>query len=154
MATNLLLPHKYKIIGRILLIPATVLGLILIITDFQPLIGAEVKVFALFDDNNSFTFITTDIDNTVIGVAFIIGALLTGFSKEKREDEFIAELRLSSLLWAVWVNYILLLLAFIFIYGTAFLQVMLYNMFTVLIIFVLRFNYLLYITSKAAPDEK
>lgn len=156
MAPKLLLPHRYKIIGWILLIPATVLGMILILTGFsKPIImDANVKVFALVDDNNSFTFITTNINNTVIGVTFIIGALLTGFSKEKREDEFIAELRLSSLLWAVWVNYILLFLAFILVYGSPFLTVMVYNMFTVMIIFILRFNYLLYKSSKTVSDEK
>ena len=54
----------------------------------------------------------------------------------------------------VKINYILLLLAFLFVYGTDFLIVMIYNMFTVLIIFIVRFNYILYKNSKTAPDEK
>jgi hypothetical protein len=58
------------------------------------------------------------------------------------------------LLWAVFVNYILLLLSFIFIYGTRFFNVMLYNMFTVLIIFIARFNYVLYKNSKSLKNEK
>jgi biotin transporter BioY len=87
-------------------------------------------------------------------VVFIIGALLVGFTKEKHEDEFIAELRLSSIFWAVWVNYIILLAAFLFVYGTPFLTVMIYNMFTVLIIFIVRFNFLLNKSTKAVPDEK
>ena len=81
-------------------------------------------------------------------------AMFVGFSKEKREDEFIAKLRLSSLLWAVWVNYVLLLFAFLFVYGTSFLTVMIYNMFTVLIIFIVRFNYILYKNAKSVSDEK
>ena len=117
------------------------------------------RVFALwyeevFGKTRYFTFITTGVTNTVIGVVFIIGALFVGFSKEKREDEFLAELRLSSLLWAVWVNYILLLLAFLFVYGPAFLDVMVYNMFTVLIIFIVRFNYILFVNAKTVSDEK
>jgi uncharacterized membrane protein len=79
---------------------------------------------------------------------------MVGFSKEKNEDEFITNLRQSSLYWAVIVNYILLLFAFVFLYGIAFLNVMLYNMFTILIIFIVRFNYVLYRTSKWKPDEK
>jgi ABC-type Fe3+-siderophore transport system permease subunit len=101
-----------------------------------------------------FSFIDVNITNTIIGVLFITGALLVGFSREKREDEFIAGIRLSSLLWAVAVNYLLLLLAFIFIYGTPFLDVMLYNMFTVLILFIARFHYMLYKNSKPLTDEK
>jgi hypothetical protein len=95
-----------------------------------------------------------DITNTLVGVVFITGAILVGFSREKKEDEYIANLRLSSLLWAVFVSYLLLLLAFIFIYGGAFFMVMVYNMFTVMVIFIIRFNYLLYKNSKPVSDEK
>jgi len=76
------------------------------------------------------------------------------FSKEKNEDEFIAEIRLSSLLWAVCVSYTLLLVAFLFVYGSPFFEVMIYNMFTVLIIFIVRFNYILYKNTRTVSDEK
>ncbi len=145
-------------IGWCLLIPAAVLGIILIFTDFEGM-PLNAKVFAIFNEdilgkNRSFSFIETNVTNTVAGVLFIAGAIFVGFSREKREDEFIANLRLSSLLWAVFVNYILLLFSFIFVYGTVFLNVMIYNMFTVLIIFIARFNYILYKNSKSVPDEK
>ncbi len=158
METKLLLPNKYKIIGWCLLIPATIMGLILIFTDYDAF-PIRAKVFAifneeLFEEKQSFSFIETNITNTVVGVLFIVGAMFVGFSKEKREDEFIAKLRLSSLLWSVWVNYILLLLGFLFIYGAAFFTVMIYNMFTVLIIFIVRFNYILHTNSKSVSDEK
>jgi hypothetical protein len=158
MPSKLLLPNRFKIIGWCLLIPSTILGLIMTLASYEvPWLNA--RVFAMFNDpflgkGQSFVFITTNITNTVVGILFIIGALFAGFSKEKKEDEFIANLRLSSLLWAVWVNYILLLLAFAFIYGTSFFTVMMYNMFTVLIIFIVRFNYILNKNSKPVPDEK
>lgn len=158
MSNKLLLPNKYKLIGWYLLIPTTILGIFLSFTEFESL-QINTKVFAIFSDqvfreSKFFSFIETNITSTIIGVIFIIGAMMVGFSKEKREDEFIEKLRLSSLLWAVWVNYILLFLSLIFIYGTAFLTVMIYNMFTVLIIFIIRFNYILYKNSKAVSDEK
>ena len=68
--------------------------------------------------------------------------------KEKKEDEYISKLRLSSLLWAVLINYTLLLLAFLFVYGEPFIPIIIYSMFTVLIIFIARFNYILYRNSK------
>jgi hypothetical protein len=158
MINKFLLPNKFKIIGWILFIPATVLGIILTITGFQ-IDWLNAKVFAIFSDGaigkaHKFGFMETNVTNTAVGVLFIIGAMLVGFSKEKKEDEFIANLRLSSLLWAVAVNYILLFLAFFFVYGTPFLTVMVYNMFTVLILFIARFNYILYRNSKTTPDEK
>ena len=104
--------------------------------------GAQLKI------------VETNITNTLIGVLFIAGAMLVAFSREKQEDEFIGKLRLFALLWAVCVNYALLLIAFIFIQGFAFLTVMVYNMFTVLILFITRFNYLLYVNNKMMPVEK
>jgi hypothetical protein len=158
MSGQLLLPNRYKLIGWCLLIPAIILALVL---HFGGLDAFPVKasVFAIFNHeifgkSQSFAFIETDITNTLVGVLFIAGAMFVGFSKEKQEDEFIAKLRLSSLLWAVWVNYILLFLSFAFVYGTAFLTVMVYNMFTVMIIFIVRFNYILYRNSKPVSDEK
>ena len=158
MSNKLLLPNKYKLIGWCLLIPATILGLVLSFTDFEAF-PIKAKAFAIFNKEimgktQFLTFIETNITNTVVGALFIVGAMLVGFSKEKSEDEFIAKLRLSSLLWAVWVNYILLLLSFLFVYELAFLTVMMYNMFTVLIIFIVRFNYILYKNSKSVSDEK
>ena len=158
MTNNLLLPNMYKRIGWVILIPATILGLILAFKEF----GAEwiwAKVFAIANEGTDFhyqyfVFRYTNITNTVIGSLFIIGALLVSFSREKNEDEFIAEIRLSSLLWAVWVSYVLLLVGFLLVYGTPFLDIMVYNMFTVLIIFIVRFNYILYKNSKAVSDEK
>lgn len=158
MSPKLLLPNRYKKIGWIILVPATLLGLILAYNEF----GADwlwARVFSIANEGTElhykyFSFRNTNITNTVIGSLFITGAMLVSFSKEKNEDEYIAELRLSSLLWAVCVSYILLLAAFLLVYGTPFLDVMVYNMFTVLIIFIIRFNYLLYKNSKTATDEK
>jgi hypothetical protein len=69
---------------------------------------------------------------------------MVGFSKEKIEDEYIASIRMNALVWAVFVNYSLLIVAFIFIYDLSFLNVMAYNMFTVLLLFIIRFHYLLF----------
>ena len=158
MKNTLLLPNSYKTIGWFVLIPATILGILLTTTNFNEL-EINTKVFAIFNSeflgkSQSFSFIHTNITSTLVGIMFIIGALIVSFSKEKLEDEFIADLRHSSLLWAVYVNYILLLLAFAFIYGGAFLNVMVYNMFTILIIFIIRFHFILYRNTKSMSDEK
>jgi hypothetical protein len=158
MSHSLLLPNRYKKIGWILLVPATIMGIVLLLTEYEGL-SIHATVFALFNEafftsNQNFQLITTNITNTLVGIVFIVGAVFVGFSREKKEDEFIANIRLTSLVWAVYVNYVLLLLSFIFIYGMAFLHVMIYNMFTVLIIFIGRFNYILYKNSKSVSDEK
>ena len=159
MQYKLLLPNKYKKIGWFILIPSTILGLMLMLTGFKGML-LNAKVFAIVNQSlfsskhQFFSFINASVTNTVIGFLFIAGALLVGFAKEKNEDEFIANIRLSSLQWAVLVSYTLLLVSFAFVYGNVFLIVMLYNMFTTLIIFIVRFNYVLYRNSKSLPYEK
>ncbi len=158
MPHKLLLPNKYKRIGWIIFIPSFILGLCIIIFGFESS-WLNAKVFSIFPsqifgDKKFFSTIPVNLTNTIVGTMFIIGCLLVGFTKEKNEDEYIAGIRLSSLLWAVFVNYLLLLLAFILIYDTAFLNVMIYNMFTVLLIFILRFNYILYKNAKSVSNEK
>ena len=158
MTTKLLLPNRYKTIGWILLIPSVLFGLYMIVTGFETKLvhGPTFAVLSegLMDDQKSFSLIRTDLTNTLTGTLFLAGALLVAFSREKQEDEFIAKLRLTSLLWAVLVNYVLLLLAFLFIYGLPFMSVMIYNMFTVLIIFIMRFHFILYQNTKTVADEK
>lgn len=165
MNRKLLLPNRFKTIGWFILIPATIAGIFLMATEYEAN-WLTTKVFAIFNDdlffgNNEsigaskyFTIITTDVTNTLVGILFIVGGIMVSFAKEKKEDEFIANLRLTSLMWSVWVNYALLLLCLIFVWGLAFFNVMVYNMFTILIIFIIRFNYILYRNAKSMADDK
>jgi hypothetical protein len=95
--------------------------------------------------DNSKSFHTSDhnLTNEVALSGVIISLLMIAFAKEKQEDEFIDKVRLESLQWAVLVNYLLLLIATWLIHGWGFIEVMMYNMLTVLIIFIVRFNYVL-----------
>jgi hypothetical protein len=159
MLKQILLPNRFKLIGWILLVPSTILGFMLMLSDLESKLKINSKVFALYNDEimgsgRHTGIISTDITNTLVGVFFILGAMMVGFSKEKKEDEYVANLRLSSLMWAVWVNYVLLLLSFIFIYGMGFFLVMIYNKFTVLIIFIGRFNIILLKNKMISIDEK
>lgn len=158
MKQKLLLPNRFKRVGWFILIPAAVMGIALIVLDYNT-IEINTTVFAIYADEvlgktHYFSFINTDIVNTLVGALFIVGSLLVGFSKEKNEDEYISNLRLNSLLWAVLVNYLLLLFMFLLIYGVGFLNVMVYNMFTVLIIFIAKFNYSLFRNSKSVSNEE
>lgn len=158
MSQKLLFPHFFKKIGWVILIPITLYGIFSHITSFE-LLPLNIKVFAFisdefFSDTQYFSMVKTNVGPTLTGILFIIGAMLVAFSKEKKEDEYITELRLSSLMWAVSVNYILLFLAFLFVYGMPFHTVMIYNMFTVIIIFIIRFHFILYKNFKLLADEK
>ena len=145
MKLNYLFPSKYKKIGWFIFIPTLLFGLFTIIFDFEPEF-LDVKAFSFFSDDLFkedvyFGMTKNNILNEILGVLMIIGSVLVAFSKEVNEDEYISKIRLESLVWAVYLNYAILLVAIVFVFGFSFLWVMIFNMFTILIFFIIRFNW-------------
>lgn len=143
MKTSYLFPSHYKRIGWIFLIPSIVIGVISLIYEIEPQ-ALEFKVPALFIDkflgeNKLAGIVTNNLFNEIIGVFIIVSSVFVAFSREKFEDEYISKIRLESLVWAVYTNYIVLLLALLFIYDYSFMFVMIFNMFTILLFFIVRF---------------
>lgn len=158
MKVNYLFPNKYKKIGWLILIPAAIIGLITLILEYEPDF-LDFKVPAIFIDElfgNKYLIgmVENNILNEVLGVLVIISSLLVAFSKEKSEDEYISKIRLESLVWAVYVNYGILLISFIFIFDLSFLWVMIFNIFTVLLFFIIRFNCQISKLKKSASNEE
>jgi hypothetical protein len=87
--------------------------------------------------------------NEITGLLIITSAFLVAFSKEKQEDEFISKIRLESLVWAVYLNYAILIIALLFIYDMSFMWVIIFNMFTILFFFIARFNWEVYKLKKS-----
>ena len=145
MKLNYLFPNRYKKIGLIILIPSLILGLIVVIYDLEPemfdLNVPAVFVNDIFEDSAFMGITNNNILNEICGVFLIISLILVAFSKEKQEDELINKIRLESLVWATYLNYGILLLAMIFVYDLSFLWVMIFNMFTILLFFIVRFNW-------------
>ncbi|WP_420603017.1 hypothetical protein [Flagellimonas sp.] len=148
MHTNYLLPNKYKVFGWILFVSGIVSGVLtyLIPLETEPL---KVKVLSLFDNFSGgpnemeyFKIIENGIAFELILLAIIFGGLIIGFSKEKVEDEFTYKLRNDSLVWAIIFNYLVLAALVIFIYKYTFMHVLVFNMFTPLLFFIVRFNFL------------
>jgi len=158
MKLNYLFPHRFKRIGLMILIPFIFLGLYIINYDVEPEIF-DFNVPAVFVDEimgEKFVFGMTEnnILNEIVGVVLILSFLMVAFSKEKQEDELIAKIRLDSLVWATYVNYGVLLLSMIFIYGMSFFWVMIFNMFTILLFFIVRFNWQVKKLNKTMTHEE
>jgi len=160
MKTKFLFPNRFKRIGWIILIPSTILGILFLYFDYYELKFLDLKVFAIYSSGDFFGgstimgFVKNNFTDEILGILFLIGAMFVGFSKEKQEDEFIVKTRLESLVWATYINYAILLFCFLFFYGTSFLNVMILNMFSILIFFIIRFHYILYKTNKTLSHEK
>ncbi|MBP8115701.1 MAG: hypothetical protein KAY50_10110 [Chitinophagaceae bacterium] len=137
MKSTLLLPRKFKWIGLLLFIPSLALGIGAIFYDFHfSFLNMPTPAGKLNPADYNY-------GDEVALTGIVIGLLMIAFAREKHEDEFISKLRLESLQWAVIINYVLLIIATWLIYSWDYLDVMLYNMFTVLAIFILRFHIIL-----------
>ncbi|MEC5165270.1 Ca2+/Na+ antiporter [Flavobacterium sp. PL11] len=154
MKTNYLFPYSFKKGSGIILVFSLLALLIISIANRDyDVIQLSVKTFALIYDKAGihtayFGLTENNIIDEIIMTVFIICGLIFAFSKEKIEDEMVSKIRLESLVWATYVNYVILLICVIFIYGLSFLQVMEYNMFTLLLFFIIRFHWTLYKNSK------
>ncbi len=148
MKTNYLLPNKYKIIGWVIFVLGLVFGAYIWATDYESDF-LSMKVLSIFNDDQIFDsnkklfkVIENSILDELASLAIIFGGLLVGFTKEKVEDEFIYKLRKDSLVWAILFNYAVLVLTIIFVYQFTFFHILVFNMFTPLLFFIIRFNFL------------
>lgn len=158
MNTDYLLPNRYKKIGWIIFVPSVLFGLITLVLQFEPSF-LDVNLFAIVDssplgDTNYLGLTGTNALDEILSVLIIIGSLLVAFSKTKNEDEYIAKIRLESLVWAIYVNYIILLFCILFLYNYAFFYALVLNMFTVLLCFVTRFHWKVYTMPGGKYHEK
>jgi hypothetical protein len=159
MKTKLLFPHPFRRVGWIL----SGIGLLLIL--WIECIGnigflANIPVFAVYNDiplshsSGFFKIISDDFQYELITLLLITGGMFIGFSKLKTEDEFSLKLRFESLLWATYVTFAFFLFSIIFIYGFAFLSIALYMLVIFLVIFTLRFYFVLYKAKMSIRHEK
>lgn len=158
MKIDFLFPNKFKKIGWFMLIPSAILGMITLVSEYQPSF-LNFNVPALFIDDifknkQLFGMVENNLLNEVFGILIIVSSLFVAFSKEKLEDEYISKIRLESLVWAIYVNYTILLLSFLLVYDFSFLWVMIFNMFTVLIFFIIRFNWQISKLKKSTGHEE
>jgi hypothetical protein len=158
MKTNFLFPNQFKKTGWIIFIPSLVLSLFWVAFEFEPTF-LDLSVISFFNDEfmSTMEFVTiteNNVLNEISGVLLIVSALFIAFSKENGEDEFISKIRLESLVWATYLNYGVLIFALVFVYNMSFFWVMVFNMFTTLIFFILHFNWALYKSRRELGDEK
>lgn len=81
-----------------------------------------------------------------------LGLFIVAFSREKIEDEQIWHVRLDSLRWAIYINYLVLIASLIFIYDTA--HILELNLWVPLIFFIVRFRWVIFRLNRSLSDEK
>lgn len=149
MQSHYLLPNKFKPLGWILFMAGIVSVVFYFFFSSRKTEPFKTKVLSIFNgfagsshEMEYFKIIEDGIFNELVFLLIIIGGLIIGFSKEKVEDEYIYKLRKDSLVWAIIFNYLVLILMILFIYSFEFTYVLVFNMFTPLLFFIVRFNVL------------
>lgn len=161
MKTSILFPKRFKSIGWLLL-ALGIIGLLLLnrtIGGIQFDNSINITTFAIADggmlgEPKYFSFVKNSMYDEFVIALMILGGLFVGFSRCKYEDEFIAHIRYESLVWAVYFNFGLLLLSTLFIYGTYYMSVVMHNIFSLLIFFIVRFHIKLYQLQKSMRDDE
>ena len=155
MEPRFLFPHRYKLIGWVIAVPCIILGLFVLFNDFSfDFLTIQLPFKYYFSD--TFTLGNSKINGTdevtalnftdeIATIGSVIGMLMIAFSKVKIEDEYVSKIRLESLQWAIYFNFVLLILTTIFVHGMAYFQVIIFNMFTPLVFFIIRFHYILFV---------
>jgi len=159
MKRKLLLPNKCKTIGLALLPFAIVLLIAVYHYDFSiPLLQYNLKPNNnLLGGNSDFIFsknFGADLSGEVAMLATFISLFMVAFSAEKNEDEYVSSVRLHALQLSVYINYIVLAVTSIFIYGFGFLMVMELNLFTIPVLFILIFNFNLHIRPRLSKTAQ
>jgi hypothetical protein len=80
-----------------------------------------------------------------------LGLFLVAFAKEKMEDEQIWQIRLDSLRWAIYINYLVLILSLVFINDTA--HILHLNLWVPLMFFIIRFRWIIYRLNRSLSRE-
>lgn len=158
MKTHFLFPNSYKTLGWVLFVPSILITILISVFEINADEYLNVNVFAIYADeflgkNKYFSMIKNGIIDELLTIAMIIGGIFIGFSKMKVEDEMISKIRYESLVWSTYLNYGLILLFTVFVYGTPYLNVLFYNMFTLLLFFIIRFHYMIYKLNKTNQDD-
>ncbi|MFC5190719.1 hypothetical protein ACFPIK_02995 [Algoriphagus aquatilis] len=139
MPTKILLPHHFQKFGWIFILPFASLLFASNYFEFSfSFLNLPIRVGSLFEDSvENFT-------NEFALIGVFVSLFLIAFSREKEEDEFIQKLRLDSLLVACYANTFILIIGTLLFYGFGYLEFMGYNMFTIQLIFIARFRWVLY----------
>ena len=141
---NYLFNNKWKRISGWIFYLTIPVGMYLLFTDsFEGLL--KIRVFSLLD----FRWIENGFVDEILTFVIIVSGIIHSFCKEKIEDELISKIRIDSLVLSLYINYGVLVLFNFFVYELNYIYVMIFHLFTILILFNLIFRYKLNIHYKS-----
>ena len=130
--------YKFKYVGLFFLL----CGLVLALLNQTHHLSIKLPVLAVhssYIETKYFAIITTNFYEEITMLCLLAGFLLLAFSKERLELLAYKTLREESWKIAIFLNSALLAFSILFIYGKGFIAILILNMFTSFIFYVLVF---------------
>ena len=155
MSTLKLLPRWMRIVGLAMVIPCIFMFALdpEVVFGDAPFFGSEIEsrwkatVPALLDQSSAsesgefvlMSWVENDLSNELMLTLMLVGTYFIAFAKIKDEDEFSYQLRMEAMTTSHLLNGILLLLANWLFYDGIFLYVLIWGLFSFLLIFSIVF---------------
>ena len=139
-----LLPYGFKWAGWVLLLSSLLLGGWIVAMDFDPQSSELLSSLQLKG---------TLINNYAV-IGLWLGAIFVGCSKERVEDEMITRIRLNALMIGFYLQAIFIIIATFVCNSLDYLEVMLYNLVTYPLIFVVIYRWMLRSALMGMSDEE
>jgi len=143
MKNHFLFPHWFRYLGWGCVIAHVPLSIIGHSHGMTNVLDQPTATQDLFNSEHIF-FMTT-------ALLMALGLFFVAFARERVEDEQIWHLRLDSLRWAIYINYIILLGSLVSISDTA--HILELNLWVPLLFFIIRFRWVLFRLNHSLKEE-
>lgn len=159
---NLLLPHCFKRVGWIILIPTAILSIMMCFDDFNGVptylystsstsVGVNVNDHVY---NMLISQTTTHILNNIALIGVLLGCLFITCSRQRIEDELSERIRLNALLVALYIYFSVSIVMALVFYDEAFFEVMIYNLVALPLLFLATYLAMLWRFKRSLHDEE
>jgi hypothetical protein len=138
---NLLLPFPFKLAGIFLALCGLVFAVLYVWFDFRFTIPV-FAVFSSFVETKVFATFRTNFADELTMLLLVTGLGLIVFSKEKNETENLTLVRIKAMANAGIANTFFILFSILFVYGSGFIAILVLNLFSFFIFYLVIFHFL------------
>jgi hypothetical protein len=143
MKTHFLFPYWCRYLGWGLAIAHVPIAVIGRMNGMFNILDDQSRNLSLFTGEHLFFMCTA--------LLMTLGLFLVAFAKEKIEDEQIWQIRLDSLRWSIYINYLILIISLVFINDTG--HILELNLWVPLIFFIVRFRWAIFKLNRSLSRE-
>lgn len=142
---KLFVPNNIRIYGWVILLFGLILGVIRFYFGVKPEF-LNIKVFAVYSkyfETNYFKVIENHVSEELTALLILVGLFVISFTKEIIENEFVSAIRYKSFILTFYINTLIIVLSFLFVYGFGFINILVINVFSPFIIYIILSRYFL-----------